>query len=556
MACLLRLALLAATLVAPAALAAGFAYEGRLDDLGVPANGRYDLQLRAYAGAEGPWILAPPITFTDVAVAQGRFRLDFDLPLGPGTEVWLDVSVRDAGASAFTPIAGRTKAYEAPLIGQCWSSTGDAGTNPATHWLGTSDAQPLVLRAHGAQALRIEPSDVLSGGVPITANLVGGSFANSLAAGVRGATIAGGGAPAGTGQAIGPTANRVAAHYAFVGGGLGNVAGHAADVTAGRVASVLGGLQNEASGFGSVIAGGAQNQASGYLTSVGGGAQNAAVGDFAVVGGGVELCAGGDSSWAGGNRAKSRPDNVAVHPELGCASVPNSGDVNGDEGTFVWADQQAADFVSSGPGQFLVRASGGLALNTSAIGSIGDLVVAARPSGSGGDADADLHLRTRGGQSAGIYASDGNGALVFQSSGGLFGLGTGGAAGRYLNTGANNAYLSSGGAWTNGSSRAVKEHVSGLDPAEVLARVLALPVTRWRYLGSDEGEHMGPMAEDFHAAFGLGPDARGIATVDADGVALAAIQGLAAHLETENARLRAELDGLRQRLDELAGREP
>lgn len=555
MAHLLRLALLVAILVAPAASAASFGYEGRLDDLGEPANGRYDLQLRAYASAEGPASAAAPVTFTDVAVVQGRFRLDFDLPIETGAGVWLELAVRDAGAPAFTPIAGRTKALEAPLIGQCWSSTGDAGTNPATHWLGTSDAQPLVLRAYGAQALRIEPSDVLSGGAPITANLVGGSSVNSLAVGVRGATIAGGGAPAGTGQGGGQTANRATSHYAFVGGGLGNVAGDATDLEYGRFASLAGGLQNQASGFASAVAGGAQNKATGYITSIGGGAGNAAVGDFAATSGGAELCAGGDASWAGGDRAKIRPDNVAVHSEAGCAGVPNSGDVNGDEGTFVWADRQGADFVSSGPGQFLVRASGGLALNTNSIGSIADLVVAARPSGSG-DADADLNLISRGGRSGAVFVSDGNGALVFQSSGGLFGLGAPGAAGRFLNTGANNAYLSSGGTWTNGSSRAVKEHVSSLDPAQVLARVLALPVTRWRYRGSDEGEHVGPMAEDFHAAFGLGPDAHGIATVDADGVALAAIQGLAARLEAENGSLRAELEVLRRRLDELAGREP
>jgi hypothetical protein len=38
--------------------------------------------------------------------------------------------------------------------------------------------------------------------------------------------------------------------------------------------------------------------------------------------------------------------------------------------------------------------------------------------------------------------------------------------------------------------------------------------------------HMGPMAQDFHAAFGLGEDERRISIVDSDGVALAAIQGL------------------------------
>jgi hypothetical protein len=53
------------------------------------------------------------------------------------------------------------------------------------------------------------------------------------------------------------------------------------------------------------------------------------------------------------------------------------------------------------------------------------------------------------------------------------------------------------------------------------------------------------MAQDFHAAFALnGEDDRSIATVDPDGVALAAIQGLNAKLERENAELRARLDAI------------
>jgi hypothetical protein len=54
----------------------------------------------------------------------------------------------------------------------------------------------------------------------------------------------------------------------------------------------------------------------------------------------------------------------------------------------------------------------------------------------------------------------------------------------------------------------------------------ALPVSTWRYRNSDEGLHMGTMAEDFARAFELGKDARYIATIDADGVALAAAQEL------------------------------
>jgi hypothetical protein len=62
------------------------------------------------------------------------------------------------------------------------------------------------------------------------------------------------------------------------------------------------------------------------------------------------------------------------------------------------------------------------------------------------------------------------------------------------------------------------------------------------------------MAQDFHAAFGLGTDERHIATVDADGVALAAIQGLNQKLEAtraENAELRQELAAIKSQLTQL-----
>ena len=61
---------------------------------------------------------------------------------------------------------------------------------------------------------------------------------------------------------------------------------------------------------------------------------------------------------------------------------------------------------------------------------------------------------------------------------------------------------------------------------------------------------MGPMAQDFYAAFGLGEDDTHISTVDADGVALAAIQGLYA----ENQALKAEVAAQQQQLDEVTTR--
>jgi trimeric autotransporter adhesin len=110
------------------------------------------------------------------------------------------------------------------------------------------------------------------------------------------------------------------------------------------------------------------------------------------------------------------------------------------------------------------------------------------------------------------------------------------------------ATLSGGGVWTNQSSRFLKPGFTAVDPLAVLGKVAALPITTWTYKDSAEGTHMGPVAEDFKAAFGLAGDGKSIGTVDADGVALAAIQGLNIKLERENAELRARLEAIEKRL--------
>jgi trimeric autotransporter adhesin len=64
-----------------------------------------------------------------------------------------------------------------------------------------------------------------------------------------------------------------------------------------------------------------------------------------------------------------------------------------------------------------------------------------------------------------------------------------------------------------------------------------MPIRTWNYTNDPASRHIGPVTQDFHAAFGLGTDDKSISTVDADGVALAAIQGLNQKLE-ENLRQR------------------
>lgn len=110
------------------------------------------------------------------------------------------------------------------------------------------------------------------------------------------------------------------------------------------------------------------------------------------------------------------------------------------------------------------------------------------------------------------------------------------------------AYLSDGGVWTNNSDAARKEHYRAVDGAALLAKVGEIPVRTWNYKKeSDEVRHMGPTAQDFYAAFGLGDSERAIATVDIAGVNLRAVQAL----EARTRRLREQNEALEARIAQL-----
>ena len=93
-------------------------------------------------------------------------------------------------------------------------------------------------------------------------------------------------------------------------------------------------------------------------------------------------------------------------------------------------------------------------------------------------------------------------------------------------TNGNGAHLTGAGVWTDASSRTFKENFKPVDKVAVLKKVTELPVRTWTYKGVPGVKHMGPVAEDFKDTFGLGEDERYLASLDSNGVALAAIQGL------------------------------
>ncbi len=430
--------------------AASFTYRGYLEDGGAPAEGRYDIRLTAYADAHSLLRVAEPVEIEDVILNAGQFATALNADALPAhlDQVWLEVEVRAEGEGGWWLLPGRQAvAPKGTLCPPAWELSGNAGTNPTIDFLGTTNDQPLELRVRNGRGFRIEPSPNFWNGLPLTINTLGGSHGNQLTAGVRGATISGGGvAPGATDPDFtGVSRNRITDHYGVVGGGFNNragndggtlidaahatvgggrdnvasgrhstVAGGSGNIASANDSSVIGGLSNSATGVRStsgggwnnqvsgghaaglggidnavsgssaflgagnngvasgtlsVLAGGQANTASGTRGAVLGGVNNSASGDNSSITGGSGNCAGGTNSWAGGNRAKIRPGNNAGEPGQGCADVPTTGTATGDAGTFVWADNQNADYLTAGPNRFLVRASGGVVFTAGAINS-------------------------------------------------------------------------------------------------------------------------------------------------------------------------------------------
>lgn len=305
--------------------------------------------------------------------------------------------------------------------------------------------------------------------------------------------------------------NTTSASLTTVGGGYGNVAsrrgatvgGGAGNVADAKISTIGGGFRNEASGWGDTISGGRGNFTASFYPTIGGGAENVATGLASTVAGGAGNEATASHATVGGgmsNRAthihatvSGGYDNIAD----GTYATVTGGSHNaaaGDysvasghrakvaaihNGAFLYADSSDADFDSASANEFAVRATGGVRFVTA--------------------------LDSRGNPVAGVELAPGSGS------------------------------------WASLSDREAKSDVSAADGLQLLMLLTELPISTWRYTSQDPSiRHVGPMAQDFRAVFGLGESDRHISTVDADGVALAAIQGLYQLVQKKDAQLTAQ----------------
>jgi hypothetical protein len=128
-----------------------------------------------------------------------------------------------------------------------------------------------------------------------------------------------------------------------------------------------------------------------------------------------------------------------------------------------------------------------------------------------------------------------------------------------------------GSSWNVISDRNRKESFLGIDGEDILSRIRSLPVTTWQYRDEQDRavRHIGPMAQDWHAAFGFSPDNTTINMSDFDGVNLAAIQALEARTTEQAGEIQAlrgqvaerdarieSLEARLARLEALAARQP
>jgi len=371
------------------------------------------------------------------------------------------------------------------------------------------------------------------------ATISGGSYNTVINADY--ATIAGGGPS----DPADPSAtnNRVYDEYGTIGGGGGNRAGSDDSDTGNRpYATVGGGGGNTATGAWATIGGGMGNQASGQSSTVCGGGSatvlplhpqgNRAHDDFSTIAGGAANVAGSDdgNSWSGAF--------ATVCGGGGNNATGHSATIGGGSGN--WADAEDAAVG----GGFQNQAGGARATVVGGYKNVASANAATVPGGADNTASgaysfaAGAHAQaTHAGSfvwsSAVSQASWGNDTFTARAPGGFR---------FYFDAG--DGYCQLSGPTNNwqcfsGSDRETKTEVAAVNDGEVLQRLAAVPIHTWRYRAAPLVRHIGPMAQDFSAAFGVGEDDTHINTVDADGVALAAIQGLYRLLQEKDAEIAA-----------------
>ncbi len=297
--------------------------------------------------------------------------------------------------------------------------------------------------------------------------------------------------------------NEVTGKYSHIGGGSFNkvlantatIAGGSANEASFFRAAVVGGSDNIASGNGSIVGGGQFNSATANYSGVLGGSNNHATGDAsAILGGSNNQCTGSSSFVLGGSHNDCFDSYATI---LGGAQNTNSG-------------------------SYSVILGGTLCSITDNLGAPSSYSLIFGDNVDWGGAQRIV----------GFFDGTNHGRFAFNRDG------TDGGASYPIHVGTNSANgngarLTAGGVWTNASSKEFKENFTPLEQQQLLDAIESLSIEGWNYRSSDE-YHIGPYAEEFVQAFGVGTidEETGervnthLAAGDVAGVALAAVKEL------------------------------
>ena len=214
------------------------------------------------------------------------------------------------------------------------------------------------------------------------------------------------------------------------------------------------------------VGGGRGNEASGTQSTIGGGQYNTASGTYCVISGGTSSVATGLGSTVGGGLVNS---------------------ASGDAATV------SGGFSNLAPGAYSMVAGGS---RSSATGQ------SSFAAGRRAKANHDGAFVWADGFDADKVSSAINQFNVYASGGTRIFSDTTATAGVLLAPG--------GGSWTSVSDRNAKKNLEEVDGQAVLDKLASIPISSWNYKSqSNSIRHMGPMAQDFYAAFGLGVNEEG-----------------------------------------------
>jgi len=538
-----------------------FTYQGELAANGLPANGIFDFQFTVYDSPVSGSVVGSAVPVNDLSVTNGLFTaaLNFGSNVFNGQNRWLAIAVRPGtNTGAYTTLNPRQLftptpyALYSPIAGSLPAGAVNA-TMLQSNAVGTPNLQNGAVTTGKIGAGQVVKSinslrdDVtLVAGTNVAISTVGSSIQISATGlGPGSGWNLNGNSGTTTDNFLGTTDNRPMeirvknhrslkiepAEYLYFSDPFSPpltnlvpniIAGYAENsADSGVAGATVGGggfiyATNRVTGDFGTIGGGAGNTVSGSAT-IAGGRENAANDTYSVVGGGWKNVADGYASTISGGLGNSAGGNGTVCGGAGNVASGILATVAG-----------GADNVASGRYSF-------------AAGNFAHAVH--RGAFVWGGAETETNFA-----SYAILSTRENEFTARCLGGARFITAVSG-----VNPVAGVRLAPGGGSWSSLSDRNAKTNFATVNARDILARLASVPVQTWTYRSQEKEmtRHIGPMAQDFAAAFNVGEDNRHISTVDADGVALAAIQGLNEIVQQQKSEIQAKdkrIESLERRL--------